>query len=97
MIFFLFRAHTIRMEKHHDYKDTIRKAAGLDEDENERKRERDDFADTEFALEALTLSSAAMPYANSENVTGLLQLQLAAELARKAKDDGKTDEDDGLG
>ena len=67
------------MEKKHDYKDTIKEAAGLDED-----RPRRDKSDSEFAFEALAVTAATSPYAQDETMINLLQLELAAQLTRRA-------------
>lgn len=82
--------------KHHDYKDTIKQAAGLDE--IEKPKNKRDGIDAETAIDALSLTAAMGTYAQDETVANLLELELAAQLAERAHlgDDGINDDRDPL-
>ena len=70
-----------RLENEHDFKDTIREAADVDEDVHERhRRER---LDSEIAYEMLAVSSAMGMYGMEETATNLMQLELAREMLYK--------------
>lgn len=69
------------MENEHDFKDTIREAADVDEDVHERhRRER---LDSEIAYEMLAVSSAMGMYGMEETAANLMQLELAREMLYK--------------
>lgn len=69
------------MENEHDFKDTIREAADVDEDVHERhRRER---LDSEIAYEMLAVSSAMGMYGMEETSANLMQLELAREMLYK--------------
>lgn len=66
------------MENEHDFKDTIREAADVDEDVHERhRRER---LDSEIAYEMLAVNSAMGMYGMDDTAANLLQLELAREM-----------------
>ncbi len=80
----------------HDYTDTIRQAAQLDETTDREDGMRD--IDAETALDALSLSAAMGTYAQDETVANFLELELAAELAQRAysgTETGDNEKDDG--
>lgn len=86
MSYFFRFAHTKRtMEKHHDYKDTIREASGIDEKEN-AELERKKRTDAEIAYETLAVG-AAMGYPG-ENApqANIMQFAMLQEIVNKRND-----------
>lgn len=67
-----------RLENEHEFKDTIRAAADVDEDVHERhRRER---LDSEIAYEMLAVSSSMGMFGMEETAANLMQLELAREM-----------------
>lgn len=65
----------------HDYRDTIREAAELDEEKNAREAlEREKQIDAETAYEAFAVAASMGMLGMEETEANLLQLELAQEL-----------------
>lgn len=72
--------HTIRMKKRHNYKDTIKEAAGINDDNDDIRRKRK----TElFDYEVLAVDCAMGAIGHNQTLANLLQLELAQELMCK--------------
>lgn len=68
-------------KNNHDYTDTIKQAAGIEETEHERIRDdnKKSRSDRELAYELLAVNSAMGMLGMEETNANLIQLELAAE------------------
>lgn len=82
-------------ERDHDYKDTIAEAAGLEPDDGKRAALLARKAEDEAAYEALAVTSAMGMLGMDQSTAGLLQLELAQELAFKYDEIYAESDDDG--
>lgn len=82
-------------ERDHDYKDTIAEAAGLEPDDEKRAARLARKAEDEAAYEALAVTSAMGMLGMDQSTAGLLQLELAQELAFKYDEIYAASDDDG--
>ncbi len=86
-------AHTIRMEEqHHDYHDTIKEAAEI-EDGGEAPEDRERRLDSEAAYEVLAVTSSMGMLGMENQAANLLQLELAQELLYNLDPDTHNNDD----
>lgn len=83
-------------EKKHDYTDTVKHAAGVEETEHERIRDdaRMRKNDAELAYELLAVNSSMGMLGMEETNANLIQLELAAEIMHNF--DPESNQDDYL-
>ena len=80
-----------RLENEHDFRDTIRDAADLDDVHEKHRR---DLIDSELAYELLAVNSSMGMIGMEETAANLMQLELAREfLYRQQELDGQLDGD----
>ena len=65
--------------ENHDYKDTIEQATGISEEEK-AEMERNKRRDAEMAFEAMAVASSMGMFGQQDEVSGLIQLELAQEM-----------------